>query len=152
MKTTICKWLKWLPPIVALISLALIWTAFLSLRPVTIADLLFEPDRRIESKIVWQDWQPIETGAQDVAVYIREGQLGLVFHNVTVRQKKRVEAGATELEPYSVHSRLRPFPVALASFSGMLAAAVLTILWVKLVSFITKPRSESVAGVRANLV
>lgn len=152
MNTPVRKWLNWLPPSVALVVLVLVWTAFLSLRPVAVADLLFEPNRRIESKIVWQDWQSTETGAENVHVYIREGQLGLMFHNLTVRQEKRVQAGATEFEPYSVQSKLRPIPVALVSFGGLVAAAVLTILWVKLVSFIAKPRPESVAGIRENLV
>ena len=152
MSASVRKWLNWLPPSVALIVLALVWIAFLTLRPVAVADLLFEPDRRIENKIVWQDWRPSGTGAENVPVYIREGQLGLMFHNLTVRQEKRVQAGATEFEPYSVRSNLRPIPVALASFGGMVATALLTILWLKLNSFIAKPPSKSVAGVRENLV
>lgn len=134
--------LTWTPPVLITLALVFFWTAFLIFRPVTIADLLFEPDRQIESQIVWQDWR---AGGANTAsgTFIREGHLRTRFHELTISHGKRTEEGKTEVEPYSVQSKLRAVPITFATLAALAAMSILTAIWTKLVSLMENSTVES---------
>lgn len=128
--------LSWLPVIMLAVGVTCFWVAFLIFRPVTIADSLFEPNPPLENRIVWQDW--VNQGDNGTGkLFVREGQMKLTFHDLSVNQEKVVSGNKVHIEPYSVQSKLRLPRVTFAT-SGCVAAFVgIALLWFKLIQRFT---------------